>query len=176
MNPFHRVLAAGLLALLWVAVPAGAEEARPDDLRFEVPGPVPLLQTGWQLDRPAEVLVSDDALLPRRVEIESGRSVLWRSVARHASEIVFEREVARSMVCHSLVNFQLRGDRLVSAPLQTGDEASFCQLAPGTYRYRIERHGPAERPSAGGHQLSTRLEGVIVVRPAEEGAAPMAVR
>jgi len=174
MTRFARRPAAALAALLMAPALAAAEGPPVETLHFEVPGPFPLLHKSWQLDAPARVVVTDGRLTPRRVELAAGQTVLWRSVARHSSRIVFEREVARSMVCHSLVNFSLEGDTLVSAPLHTGDEASFCELAPGTYHYRVERRGLAERPSAGGAKLSSRLEGVIVVRP--PGVAPVATR
>jgi hypothetical protein len=110
------------------------------------------------------------------VEVRAGQTVVWSSMARHASRIVFEREVAKSMVCHSLVNFELDGDQLRSAPLHTGERSQFCRLSPGTYRYRVVRDGPSEYPTAGARQLSTRLEGVIVVRPADAVVDDVAAR
>jgi hypothetical protein len=159
------------LAAGWAAGSARAEEPRVEDIRYDVPGEVPLLAPSWGLEPGAEVLLTDDRLSPRRIELRPGETVRWHSIARHGSRIVFEREVARSMVCHSLVNFQIDGDRLRSAPLYTGDSASFCRLSPGSYRYRVVRDGPAEWPSTGGVQLSSRLEGVIVVLPTAAGVA-----
>jgi len=148
---------------LSLATPAFADPPRSEEIHYEVPGPVPLLSPSWQLEPAVPVLLTDDRLSPRRVVVRSGETVRWRSMARHGSQIVFEREVARSMVCHSLVNFELDGDTLRSGPLHTGDTSSFCRLSPGTYPYHIERTGPAEYPTAGGRQLSSRLKGVIVV-------------
>jgi len=159
------------LAAIWAPGPASAEEI--DGILYEQPGPVPLLGHDYGLEPAQDVLLTDDRLSPRRVEVRQGERIRWQSVSRHASRIVFEREVARAMVCHSLVNFELSGDRLRSAPLQTGDTASFCRLKPGTYRYRVVRDGPSEWPIAGAVQLSNRLEGVIVVKPA---ATPVAAR
>jgi hypothetical protein len=175
-NTTRRLYFLGILLALAAGALAGsarAGEPRAEEIRYEVPGPVPLLGADFGLDPGASVLLTDDRLSPRRVLVRQGETVRWRSMARQASRIVFESEVARSMVCHSLVNFALDGDRLRSAPLHTGDSASFCRLAPGTYRYRVVRDGPAERPVAGAVQLSSRLEGVIVVLPA---AAPVAAR
>ena len=45
--------------------------------------------------------------------------------------VVFDREVARHMVCHSLVNFALRDGELRSDPIDPGEFASFCELKPG---------------------------------------------
>jgi len=163
-----------LLALVagWAAGSARAEP-RIQEIRYEVPGRVPLLGADFGLEPVASVLLTDDQLSPRRIQVRQGEIVRWRSMARQASRIVFESDVARSMVCHSLVNFQLEGGRLQSAPLHTGDSASFCRLAPGSYRYRVIRDGPAAWPVTGAVQLSSRLEGVIVVLPA---APPLAAR
>ena len=73
--------------------------------------------------------------------------------------VVFEREVARSMVCHSLVNFSLQDDELRSAPIHLGEFASFCQLKPGRYRYKVVRPDPGASAGA----AAKRLDGVIVV-------------
>lgn len=164
-----RILAAALF--LAAASPALADSPRAETLRYEVPGTVPLLQPSVTAGPVVDVLMTDDRLSPRRVIVKPGETIRWRSFARDASRIVFEREVARSMVCHSLVNFELEGDTLRSAPLQTGDTSSFCRLSAGTYRYRVERNGPSDHPTAGARQLSTRLEGVIVVLPKAESIA-----
>ena len=44
----------------------------------------------------------------------------WISYSSVPSEVVFEREVARAMVCHSLVNFTIKDDELRSAPIHAG--------------------------------------------------------
>jgi hypothetical protein len=72
--------------------------------------------------------------------------------------VVFEREVARDMICHSLVNFSIKDDELRSAPIHAGEFASFCQLKPGRYRYKIVRPESKEHVDA-----ARRLEGEIVV-------------
>ena len=156
--------AVGLAFALAILLPglAPAEGERPAEMPYETAGQIPMLSPAPSLTT-AKILLTDDRLSPRRVVIPAGQTLVWHSVARHGSRIEFEREVAKSMVCHSLVNFSLDGDALRSAPLQTGDTASFCELRPGTYRYRVIRNGPAEYPTRGGRMLSSRLEGVIVV-------------
>jgi hypothetical protein len=72
---------------------------------------------------------------------------------------VFEREIARSMVCHSLVNFSIVDDELKSAPIHAGEFASFCQLKPGRYRYKVIR---PDVPQSG-KDVARMLEGEIVV-------------
>jgi hypothetical protein len=85
--------------------------------------------------------------------------VAWISYSPIPSEIVFEREVARSMICHSLVNFSIKDDELRSAPIHAGEFASFCQLKPGRYKYKIMR------PTAGQGSISaaSHLDGEIIV-------------
>lgn len=176
---FLRMLALLVALPLVMTSPARAEEPRTEAIRYEVPGNVPLLSKDWQLEAAVPVLLTDDRLSPRRVVVRSGETVRWRSMARQGSQIVFDRDVARSMVCHSLVNFELDGGTLRSAEIHTGDTSSFCRLSPGTYRYRVERTGPEHNPTAGGRQLSTRLQGEIVVLeagPAGNPAAAMAQR
>ena len=74
------------------------------------------------------------------------------------SVVVFEREVAKKMVCHALVNFSLKDDELRSAPIRAGEFASFCQLAPGRYRYKVVRPAALERTDA-----RRTLDGEILV-------------
>jgi hypothetical protein len=63
------------------------------------------------------------------------------------------------MICHSLVNFTIQDDELRSAPIHLGEFASFCQLKPGRYRYKVVRPNPGESAGA----AARRLEGEIIV-------------
>jgi hypothetical protein len=56
------------------------------------------------------------------------------------------------------VNFSLKDDELRSATIHAGEFASFCQLKPGRYNYKVVRPNQQERADA-----TTRLEGVIIV-------------
>ena len=85
------------------------------------------------------VLITDNAVNPRLVTLDEGQLVAWISYSPVPSTVVFEREVARSMICHSLVNFSIQDDELRSAPINAGEFASFCQLKPGRYRYKVVR-------------------------------------
>ena len=70
--------------------------------------------------------------------------------------MVFEREVARAMVCHSLVNFSIKDDELRSGEINVGEFASFCELRPGRYRYKVVRPNPRD----GALDAARRLEGI----------------
>jgi hypothetical protein len=132
---------------------AGAAEAQ---VTYETPGALPSLE--MDLDRAPErarvAVISDGALAPRRIEVAAGERVAWRSDATARVRIALDPAVARAMVCTRIVNFAVDGERLRSAWLEPGDVASFCELAPGTYAYAIEREG-----------ASARKVGEIVVRP-----------
>jgi hypothetical protein len=62
------------------------------------------------------------------------------------------------MICHSLVNFTIQDDELRSAPIHAGEFASFCQLKPGRYHYKVVRENTADHADA-----PKRLEGEIIV-------------
>jgi hypothetical protein len=140
---------------------AYADDTRPAELPYDTAGDFPLLDPGYSRDKHEVVVITDDALQPRSITLEAGQLVAWISYARAASTVVFEREVARSMICHSLVNFTIRDDELKSAEIHTGEFASFCELKPGRYRYKVVRRNP-EGAAAGG--ATRKLEGEIIVR------------
>ncbi len=141
-----------------------AESGSVSKINYTMPGAFPLPQASETAVAPVRILVTDDRIAPRLLRVSTGQRVAWNSVGRDLTRIVFEREVAKSMVCHSLVNFHLHDDQLRSALMGPGDTASFCELAPGTYRYRVEREGASDQSTTGSRQMSARLEGVIVVR------------
>ena len=150
----------GIAALVWLApATARAADERPTDIPYETPGPLPSLSPDYKLTSHKVVLITDNAINPRLVTLDEGQLVAWISYAPVPSVIVFEREVARNMICHSLVNFSIKDDELRSAPINAGEFASFCQLKPGRYRYKVVR------PDRGGTGTDTarRLEGEIVI-------------
>ena len=104
------------------------------------------------------VLITDQSLNPRVVTLDKGQLVAWISYSAAESIVVFEREVAKKMVCHHLVNFSLKDDELRSAPIHAGEFASFCQLEPGRYRYKVTRPQALERDDA-----RRQLDGEIIV-------------
>lgn len=140
---------------------AHAEDTRPAEIPYDTPGDFPLLDPGYSNDKHEVVVITDDALQPRSITLEPGQLVAWISYARGASMVVFEREVARSMICHSLVNFTIQEDELRSAEIHTGEFASFCELKPGRYRYKIVRRN---REGASAGEAKRRLDGEIIVR------------
>jgi hypothetical protein len=135
------------------------KEGRPAELPYETPGGLPLLNPDYRMTSHKVVLITDEALNPRRVDLEKGQLVAWISYSGHPATIVFERETAKSMICHSLVNFSIKDDELKSAPIHAGEFASFCELKPGRYKYRIVRPNPLESAL----DAARRLEGEIIV-------------
>jgi hypothetical protein len=151
---------AGLLASLLLAGAASAEDTRPTELPYDKPGEVPSLDPSYRQTSHKVVLITDQALNPRLATLDEGQLVAWISYSKVPSTIVFEREVARAMICHSLVNFSIKEDELRSAPIHPGEFASFCELKPGRYRYKVIRTDPQ---SAGVAAARARLEGEIIV-------------
>ena len=145
-------------ALVLGALPVLAADERPSEIPYATPGPVPGLNPDYRMTSHKVVLITDDALNPRLVTLDAGQLVAWISYSPMPSTVVFEREVARNMICHSLVNFSIKDDELRSAPIHAGEFASFCQLKPGRYRYKVVRVDPADH--VGG---ARRLEGEIIV-------------
>jgi hypothetical protein len=162
----YRTTPRRLAALLWiaalgllVAAPSIAEDDRPSEIPYSTPGPVPSLSPEYKLTSHKVVLITDNAINPRLVTLDEGQLVAWISYSPVPSVIVFEREVARNMICHSLVNFSIKDDELRSAPINAGEFASFCQLKPGRYKYQVVR------PDRGGSGTDSarRLEGEIII-------------
>jgi hypothetical protein len=153
-------LAIGALALAAAAASAAsAEDTRPTEIPYDTPGEIPQLSPKYKLTDHEVVLITDQALNPRLVTLNEGQLVAWISYSASPSVVVFEREVARSMVCHSLVNFSIHEDELKSAEINAGEFASFCELKPGRYRYKVVRPNPLD----GGLDAARRLEGEIIV-------------
>lgn len=155
-----------LLALLVLALtgwvrPAAAEDTRPSEIPYDTPGNIPQLSPDYRQTSHKVVLITDDSISPRSVNLKEGQLVAWISYASNPTEIVFEREVARDMICHSLVNFSIVEDELKSAPIQPGEFASFCELKPGRYEYILKR--PSLGMTSPHHQAQSRLRGEIIV-------------
>ncbi|TFG98698.1 MAG: hypothetical protein E4H11_00075 [Myxococcales bacterium] len=102
----------------------------------------------------ANIVIAERELRPSELRVQKGETIAWVSQAEAPSTIVFDSAIARSMVCHSLVNFRMANSELRSMELKAGDLASFCELAPGSYSYEVRRQ---ESPAQG------QLEGTIVV-------------
>lgn len=149
-------LAIIVISLLAVATAVADSELA---IQFDVPGDVPLLTADYGLVRTVEVTIGDQEISPTRLEVAQGTRIAWRSEAPEAMRISFASHVARAMRCTSVVNFALDGDRLRSARLETGETAHFCELAPGSYRYRVER----DRQSVRRGTISGRMVGNLVV-------------
>ncbi len=154
-------LLVGGLAL--AASPAAAEDTRPKELPYETTGEVPLLDPSYRMESHRVVLITDQALNPRLVKLDPGQLVAWISYSRLPSVVVFERETARNMICHSLVNFEIRDDEIRSQSIHAGEFASFCELKPGRYEYKIVRPDPGDRTAA----ARKFLRGEIIVNEAK---------
>jgi hypothetical protein len=154
-----RAFCVAVAALLLTApTAAGSGGDRPAEMPYQIPGELPGLATDYRRTNQEIVTILDDRLSPRVVHLRPDQRVAWISYARVASVIVFEREVAKSIVCTRMVNFSLREDELRSAPVHAGEFVSFCDFKPGRYRYKVIRE-LAET----GRAVPTRLDGQIIV-------------
>lgn len=162
------ILAGALAAVLagFVAPAAGAEDTRPKEIPYETPTEIPQLDPTYRAGNHKVVLVTDQALNPRLVKLEGDEVVAWLSYSSRPTAVVFEREVAKNMTCHHLVNFKIEDDELRSALMHAGDFASFCELKPGRYKYKVVRPDPGQNTRS----AAARLEGEIIVEAGGEKA------
>jgi hypothetical protein len=164
MSRTQRLLAL-TLAAVFLGLPAGAKDERPTEIPYDTPGDIPTLSPDYRQTSHKVVLITDDSLSPRSVSLKEGQLVAWISYSANPATIVFEREVARDMICHSLVNFSIVDDELKSAPIQPGEFASFCELKPGRYTYMVTR--PQQSMLNPHNQAINRLRGEIIVGDAK---------
>lgn len=153
------------MGALLVAAAAPAEDTRPKDMPYEQPSQVPQLDPTYRAGNHQVVLITDQALSPRLVQLEGDQVVAWLSYSSQPSAVVFEREVAKNMTCRHLVNFKLQEDELRSGLMHAGDFASFCELKPGRYKYKVYRPDPGTNVRS----AARFLEGEIIVK---EAASP----
>ena len=147
-----------VLAALLLATPLVAEENRPPVMPDADTADIPQLPPDARLTSHKVVLITDESLNPGLVTLDEGQLVAWISYSASESVVVFAREVARDMRCHSLVNFSFADDELRSAPIGAGEFASFCELRPGRYDYKVVRPIRVKPEDA-----SRELKGQIVV-------------
>ncbi len=162
MSPYprHCALALQVCAVLLVAVASAAEEVPPREMPYETAGEIPSLDPLTYRMNTKAVRITDNSLEPRVVTLDEGQLVAWISYTPIPSTVVFGREVARSMICHSLVNFSIQDEEIRSAEIHAGEFASFCELKPGRYRYSVLRAASGKMAIS----AAAKLEGEIVVK------------
>jgi len=139
------VLFLGLLVILvWASLFSLRDAPQPDHVATPPapatpPLPAPTLDPSYRMTSHRATLITEDELIPWIVTLDEGQLIAWISYSAAESIIVFDRETARGMICHSLVKFSFTGEELRSQPLRAGEFASFCQLQPGRYRYHVVR-------------------------------------
>ena len=122
------------------------KSTRPKDMPYDTPGEIPQLSPKYKLTEHEVVLITDQALNPRLVTLSEGQLVAWISYSgvRLPSSCSSARS-ARSMVCHSLVNFSHPGGR---AALGADPRRGVRQLLPAQAR-ALPLQGRAPRSSRG---------------------------
>jgi len=167
-RPMHSAASAARGALLLACLAVAAVAAGDEPITYETPYAIPLPEPALGLGSAPTVLITESGVQPPRVDLVAGQTLSWRSAALRGVRISFDAEVARSLLCTHLVHFSLEEGRLRSGLLEKGDVASFCELAPGRYGYRVESAEPTANPLS----LAEPVEGEIVVRGRQVGAAP----
>ena len=157
---WHGRIGGLLAAALLLVGPASATEERALQPAPETLEDLPKLDPSYQMSTHKVVLITADALNPVTVNLDPGQLIAWISYSPTKATVVFERDVAKSMICHSRVNFTFEDGELRSAPINAGEFASFCELKPGSYRYKIVGSNASDRP---GDDAGRMLEGEIVV-------------
>jgi len=157
---WHGMIWGLLAAALLLVGPASATGERASQPTPETLEDLPKLDPSYQMSTHKVVLITADSLNPATVNLDPGQLIAWISYSPTKATVIFERDVAKSMICHSRVNFTFEEGELRSAPINAGEFASFCQLKPGSYRYKVER---ATAPLPAGADTSQMLEGEIVV-------------
>jgi plastocyanin len=157
---WRETIGAVLVAALLLVGPALATEERASQPAPESLDDLPKLDPSYQMNTHKVVLITADSLNPATVNLDPGQLIAWISYSPTQATVVFERDVAKAMICHSRVNFSFEEGELRSAPIHAGEFASFCQLKPGTYRYKIERAKASDLPGA---DAGAMLKGEIVV-------------
>lgn len=152
--------AVALAVMLLLGGTVSRADDRPSEVPYDTPTQIPQLDPSYRLTSHKVVLITNGALNPKVVTLDEGQLVAWISYAQAPSVIVFEREVAKNMICHSLVNFSIKEDELRSAPIHAGEFASFCQLKPGRYRYKVVRPDYKAGTAQG---AARQLDGTIIV-------------
>src|SRR5271157_3824311 len=157
---------AGLAILATAPGVVRAADDHPQEIPYSTPSGIPQLDPAAMAAPRKVVLIADEALNPRLVQLTEGEHVAWLSYSKIPSQIVFDRDTAKSMICHSLVNFTIKDSEIVSGDIHAGEFASFCELKPGRYKYMVRRPNPGSNAAS----ARSRLEGEIIVAAKEEGA------
>ncbi|MBW2714661.1 MAG: hypothetical protein JRD03_01210 [Deltaproteobacteria bacterium] len=155
-----RKIGALLAAAPLLVAPAMASEESVSQSEEESLEGLAQLDPSYQMSTHKVVLITADSLKPATVDLAPGQLIAWISYSPSKSTVVFERSVAKSMICHSRVNFSFEEGELRSTPINAGEFASFCQLKPGSYRYKVVRSSAADTAGADADRV---LEGEIVV-------------
>ena len=99
-------------------------------------------------------------LHPENVAIHTQDALIWVNYGRHLARVSFDEAVAKDLKCAQRATFTLDGSRLVSPEIQARQFVSLCQLAPGTYGYRVALYsGSGSAPPS----PERTLEGTITV-------------
>ena len=73
------IAVAVVAAQLLLVAGAWSEDTRPKEMPYDTPGAIPQLDPSYKMESHKVVLITDQALSPRRVKLENGQLVAWVS-------------------------------------------------------------------------------------------------
>ena len=106
------------------------------------------------------IRIASSGLRPDRATLPADNAVVFLNYSGRIAQISFPESVAKNITCKARSSFELANGRLTAPYVRQGSFASFCNLAPGDYEYRVEL-----KRSAGELENYAVLDGVIVVQP-----------
>ena len=117
------------------------------------------------------IRITSGRLHPEPVTLASDNALVFLNYSGRIAQISFDESVAENISCKTRTSFEVINGRLTAANVRQGAFTSLCQLAPGSYEYRVEL-----KRSLGELDNYAVHEGVIPnhVRPGAESRASAA--
>ncbi len=109
---------------------------------------------------PHRTIRISSTLHPENLTIQGDEALIWVNYGRLIARVSFDEAVAQNLKCAQRASFASDGSRLVSPKIQAQQFVSLCQLAPGTYGYRVVLYSGRGAAPPGPER---RLEGTITV-------------
>jgi hypothetical protein len=106
------------------------------------------------------IRISDGRVNPKTARLKTSEALAFVNYSSRAARVSFPLEVAKGLRCKSRGSFGITGERLVSGKIEGSGLASLCQLAPGTYEYKVELYtgyGPV------GENIDRTLDATLIV-------------
>ena len=84
------------------------------------------------------IRITSGRLHPEPATLSSDSALVFLNYSGRIAQISFDESVAKNISCKTRTSFELINGRLTAANVRQGSFTSLCQLAPGSYEYRVE--------------------------------------